>query len=70
MSFENSQQAERVIHATLVFDREIPATVEKVFAAFANAKPRAERSAPSATATIIFDQEDLTAISINTAIPR
>ena len=61
MSFEDSQQAERVIHATLVFEREIPTTVEKVFAAFANAKLRAEWSAPSATATIIFDQEDFRA---------
>jgi uncharacterized protein YndB with AHSA1/START domain len=58
MSFEDSQQSDRVTHATLVFEREVPATVEKVFAAFANAKIRAEWSAPSDTATIIYDQED------------
>jgi len=58
MSIEDSQQAERVIHATLVFEREIPATVEKVLAAFANACIRSEWSAPSDTATIIYDQED------------
>ena len=69
MSFEDSQQAERVIHATLVFEREIPATAEKVFATFANAKLRAEWSTPSATATIIIDQEELTAISMNTHYP-
>jgi len=58
MSFEASQQTERVTHATLVFEREIPATVEKVFAAFASAKLRSEWGAPSETATIIYDQED------------
>jgi uncharacterized protein YndB with AHSA1/START domain len=58
MSFEDSQQTERVTHATLVFEREVPATVEKVFAAFANAKIRSEWGAPSDTATIIYDQED------------
>jgi uncharacterized protein YndB with AHSA1/START domain len=58
MSFEASQQTERVTHATLVFEREIHATVEKVFAAFASAKLRSEWGAPSETATIIYDQED------------
>jgi uncharacterized protein YndB with AHSA1/START domain len=58
MSFEASQQTERVTHATLVFERETPATVEKVFAAFASAKLRSEWGAPSETATIIYDQED------------
>ncbi len=45
-------------HATLVFERDIPATVDKVFAAFENAKLRSEWGAPSDTATIIYDQED------------
>lgn len=58
MSLEDSQHTERVTHATLVFEREVPATVEKVFAAFANAKLRSEWGAPSETATIIYDQED------------
>ena len=58
MSLENSQQTERVTHATLVFEREVPTTVEKVFAAFENSKIRSEWSAPSDTASIIYDQED------------
>jgi uncharacterized protein YndB with AHSA1/START domain len=58
MSFEESQQNECVTHATLVFEREVPATIEKVFAAFANAKIRAEWAAPSDTATIVYDEED------------
>ena len=58
MSFEASQQTERVTHATLVFEREAPAAVEKVFVAFANAKIRSEWGAPSETATIIYDHED------------
>jgi uncharacterized protein YndB with AHSA1/START domain len=58
MSFEDSQQTERVTHATLVFEREVPATVEKVFAAFANANIRSEWGAPSDTGIIIYDQED------------
>lgn len=58
MSFEDSQQTERATHATLVFEREVPATVEKVFAAFENAKIRSEWSAPSDNATIIYDKDD------------
>ncbi len=58
MSFEDSRQTERVTHATLVFEREVSATVETVFAAFANARIRSEWGAPSDTATIIYDQED------------
>ncbi len=58
MTFEESQQAERTTHATLVFEREVPAPVERVFAAFANVSIRSEWGAPSDTATIIYDQED------------
>ncbi len=58
MSFEDSRQTESVTHATLVFEREVPATVEKVFAAFANAKNRSEWGAPSDTTAIIYDQND------------
>jgi uncharacterized protein YndB with AHSA1/START domain len=58
MAFEDSQQTERATHSTLVFEREIPASVKKVFAAFANARVRSEWGAPSDTATIIHDQED------------
>jgi uncharacterized protein YndB with AHSA1/START domain len=58
MSFENSNPTERVTHATLVFEREVPASVEKVFAAFAVAKIRSEWGAPSDTITIIYDHEN------------
>ncbi len=58
MTIKDSLQNERVTHATLVFEREIPATVEKVFAAFANATIRSQWGAPSDTAIIIYDQED------------
>jgi uncharacterized protein YndB with AHSA1/START domain len=58
MAFEDSLQTEHATHVTLVFEREIPAPVEKVFAAFADAKIRSEWGAPSDTATIIYDYED------------
>ena len=57
MTFENSIQTESATHATLVFERNVPAPVEQVFAAFADAKMRAEWSAPSDTAVVIYDQE-------------
>ena len=44
--------------ATLVFERAVPATIERVFEAFADAKLRVAWSAPTDTATIIYDQED------------
>jgi uncharacterized protein YndB with AHSA1/START domain len=58
MTFEHPARSEQAIHATLVFDREVSANVEKVFAAFSDAKTRAEWSAPSDTAVVIYDQED------------
>ena len=58
MAFEESQLAAHTTHATLVFEREVPATVERVFAAFASAKSRSDWGAPSDTATIIYDQDD------------
>lgn len=58
MSFEDSHQTQRVTHDTLVFEREVPAAIDKVFAAFANAKARSEWGAPSDTATLIYDHED------------
>ena len=47
-----------VLHATLVFEREIPAPVGKVFAAFADPVLRSEWGAPSDTAVVINDQTD------------
>lgn len=46
------------LHTTLVFEREIPATVEKVFAAFADPKERSEWGAPTDTAVVIYDEAD------------
>ncbi len=45
-------------HATLLFEREIPAPVEKVFAAFADMIARAAWGAPSDTAVVIYDEAD------------
>jgi uncharacterized protein YndB with AHSA1/START domain len=45
-------------HATLVFEREIPAPVEAVFAAFADPVARANWGAPSDTAALIYDAAD------------
>ena len=46
------------LHATLVFEREIPAPVEKVFAAFADPVARTAWGAPSETAVVIYDEAD------------
>ena len=46
------------LHATLVFEREIPAPVEQVFAAFADPVARAEWGAPSDLAAVIYDEAD------------
>ena len=58
MAFEESQLAAHTTHATLVFEREVPATVERVFEAFASARSRSNWGAPSDTAIIIYDQDD------------
>lgn len=47
-----------VLHATLVFAREIPARVERVFNAFADPRARADWSTPSDTAVVIYDETD------------
>ncbi|MGH6999958.1 MAG: SRPBCC domain-containing protein, partial [Stellaceae bacterium] len=46
------------LHTTLVFEREIPAPVEEVFAAFADPVARAAWGAPSDTAVVIYDEAD------------
>lgn len=48
--------APTTLHTTLVFEREIPAPVEKVFAAFADPTARADWGTPSDTATVIYDE--------------
>jgi uncharacterized protein YndB with AHSA1/START domain len=46
------------LHATLVFEREIPASTEKVFAAFVDPAARAQWGTPSDTAVVIYDEAD------------
>jgi uncharacterized protein YndB with AHSA1/START domain len=46
------------LHATLVFERDLPAPVEAVFAAFADPVARAAWGAPSETAVVIYDAAD------------
>jgi uncharacterized protein YndB with AHSA1/START domain len=58
MTFEDSTQTAYTTHATLVFERDVPAPIETVFAAFADAKARSEWGAPSDTAVLIYDHED------------
>lgn len=58
MKFEESIVAVEPVYATLVFERTVPASIEQVFSAFADAKKRAEWSAPSDTAVVIYDQEN------------
>ena len=46
------------LHITLVFERDIPATVEQVFAAFADPASRIEWGAPSDKTALIYDEAD------------
>src|ERR1700722_2422865 len=46
------------LHATLVFERDIPAPVEAVYAAFADPVARADWGTPSDTAVVIYDETD------------
>lgn len=46
------------LHATLIFERDVPAPIEKVFAAFADPVARSEWGAPSDTAVVIYDEAD------------
>jgi uncharacterized protein YndB with AHSA1/START domain len=46
------------LHTTLVFEREISAPIEEVFAAFADPVARTEWGAPSDTAVVIYDEAD------------
>jgi uncharacterized protein YndB with AHSA1/START domain len=46
------------LHTTLVFEREISASVEEVFAAFADPVARTEWGTPSDTAVVIYDEAD------------
>jgi uncharacterized protein YndB with AHSA1/START domain len=46
------------LHATLIFERTIPAPIEQVFAAFADPVARSGWGAPSDTAVVIYDETD------------
>ena len=46
------------LHTTLVFEREISAPVEKVFAAFADPAARAAWGSPSDNTVVIYDEAD------------
>ena len=54
---QNSTQNQQATHATLVFERELLAPVEVVFAAYADASVRAKWSAPSGD-TIVYDHDE------------
>lgn len=47
-----------VLHKTLVFTRTTMASVERVFAAYADPVARAKWGTPSDTATVIYDETD------------
>jgi uncharacterized protein YndB with AHSA1/START domain len=46
------------LHATLIFERTIPAPIEQVFAAFADPVARSEWGTPSDTAVVIYEETD------------
>ena len=46
------------LHATLVFERQVPASIEKIFAALADPVARSQWGAPSETAVILYDEAD------------
>jgi uncharacterized protein YndB with AHSA1/START domain len=46
------------VHSTLAFERELPAPIEAVFAAFADPAARAAGGVPSDTAVVIYDEAD------------
>jgi uncharacterized protein YndB with AHSA1/START domain len=46
------------LHATLIFERHVPAPVEQVFEAFADPVARSDWGAPSDTSVVIYDAAD------------
>lgn len=55
MTLPTPDRASRVVHATLVFEREIGAPAHAVFEALADADARSTWGNPSPTATVIYD---------------
>lgn len=56
--YHGSSIVTMTLHATLIFERDVPAPIEKVFAAFADLRARCEWGAPSDTAVLIYDEAD------------
>lgn len=46
------------LHKTLTFEREVPASIEKVFEALADPAARSQWGAPTDSAVIIYDEAD------------
>jgi uncharacterized protein YndB with AHSA1/START domain len=46
------------VHATLIFERMVPATADQVFAAYADVDARKKWGAPSDNTALIYDQAD------------
>src|ERR1700733_11011793 len=46
------------VHATLIFERMVPANPDQVFAAYAEVNQRMEWGAPSDNTALIYDQAD------------
>jgi uncharacterized protein YndB with AHSA1/START domain len=46
------------VHATLIFERRVPATADQVFAAFADVDERKKWGAPSDNTALIYDHAD------------
>ena len=51
-------EAALILHATLVFERSIPATTDQVFAAYADVTVRKKWGAPSDNTALIYDKAD------------
>jgi uncharacterized protein YndB with AHSA1/START domain len=55
---EFTMEAGSTVHATLVFERSIPATAERVFAAYTDIAERMVWGAPSENTALIYDKAD------------
>jgi len=58
MAITDQQSASEIVHASLFFERFVPAAIDQVFAAFADPDARSEWGAPSDTAVLIYDKTD------------
>jgi uncharacterized protein YndB with AHSA1/START domain len=58
MSLSQPDEAAHIEHATLKFERNVPADVEAVFIAFSNSRLRAEWGTPSDKAIVLYDKDE------------